>query len=180
VLTLPLCGPQDQRPVQAPHAGDMASFATAALDEPLLVHGEVSARLFVSTSARDIEVMVKLMDVYPSGETMLLLDGALRMRGRGGMYAPAFAPPLVAGAIYNVTVSLGWFSYAVTPGHSLRLDVAGSNWPRFSINMNTGAPISDNSSVPVVARTQVHHDAAHPSALLLPLLRTGLASLPAI
>ena len=169
VLTLPLCGPQDQRPVQAPHASHMASFATAPLQQPLMLHGEVLAQLHVSSSAADTDVTAKLMDVYPSGETMLLVDGVVRMRGRGGLYAPRFSAPLLPSAVYAVNVSLGWFSYLVTPGHALRLDLASSNWPRFSVNPNTGQPLALNTSTPVVATNAVHHDPAQPSALLLPL-----------
>jgi putative CocE/NonD family hydrolase len=155
----------------------MASFASPVFPEPLIVHGEVAARLFVTSSAADTDVMVKLMDVYPTGETMLLVDGAVRMRGRGGLYAGAFMPPLTAGEVYNVTVPLGWFSYILTPGHRLRVDVASSNYPRFSLNPNTGAPLSSNDTRMVVAQNAVLHSAQHPSALLLPLLNVGLEGL---
>ena len=137
-----------------------------------MLHGEVLAQLFLSSSALDTDVTAKLVDVYPSGENMLLVDGAVRMRGRGGLYSARFSAPLQAGAVYAVNVSLGWFSYLVTPGHALRLDVASSNWPRFSVNRNNGLPLArQNESEAVVAENAVHHDAAQQraSALLLPL-----------
>lgn len=176
-LTLPLCGPQDQRPVQSQHGKDIAPFSTAPFNTPLFIHGEVLVNVGVSSSAKDTDVHAKLMDVYPTGETMLLVDGVVRMRGRGGVYEESFSPPLKAGQVYNVTGSLGWFSYIVTQGHALRLDLSSSNFPRFSVNPNTGQPISNNSSAPVVASNSVFHDPSHPSALLLPLFDLGATQL---
>ncbi len=166
VLMLPECGPQDQRPVQAPHAAHMASFSTAPLASPLIIHGEVLADVVLSSTAPDTDVMVKLVDVYPTGETMLLVDGALRMRGRGGLYATEFEAPLQPQRAYTASVSLGWFSYVVSPGHGLRVDVSSSNFPRFSVNPNTGQPMNQNSTAPAVATNTLHLGT---SALRLPL-----------
>ena len=51
----------------------------------------------------------------------------------------------------------------------LRLKVSSSNFPRFDRNMNTGEDqATAQKSLP--ATNTIYHDAAHPSALVLPLV----------
>jgi len=47
--------------------------------------------------------------------------------------------------------------------------VSSSNFPRFDRNLNTGKPASTDAAF-VKATNIVYHDAAHPSALVLPLV----------
>jgi predicted acyl esterase len=48
--------------------------------------------------------------------------------------------------------------------------VTSSNDPRFDPNPNTGKPLrADGETRP--ARNAIHHDAAHPSRVLLPVTR---------
>ena len=167
VLTLPQCGPHDQRPVETNHSVSMALFDSAPLLQPLHVHGRVSAQLWVSSSAVDTDVMVKITDVYPSGQSMLLQDGALRLRWRDG--PSVRAAPLVPGQAYLVSVDLGWTSYWLSTGHRLRVALSSSNAPRFSINPNNGDAINGTAAA-VVAKNSVWHDATHLSHLTLPTL----------
>lgn len=53
---------------------------------------------------------------------------------------------------------------------SLRLALSSSNYKRFSLNPNTGRPLSDNTTAPRIANNAVLADADHPSALVLPVL----------
>jgi predicted acyl esterase len=47
--------------------------------------------------------------------------------------------------------------------------VSSSNFPRFDRNPNTGESTADSARL-VKARQIVYHDAAHPSALILPVV----------
>ena len=60
-------------------------FSTPVLDEPLEVTGRVRAVLWVSTTAADSDVAVRLTDVYPDGRSMLVLDGIQRLRYRDSL-----------------------------------------------------------------------------------------------
>jgi len=55
------------------------------------------------------------------------------------------------------------------PGHRLRLEVTSSSFPRFSRNLNHGGS-PEKSSFSVIATNVIHHDADHPSALILPVV----------
>jgi hypothetical protein len=54
-------------------------------------------------------------------------------------------------------------------GHSIRVEVSSSNFPRFDRNLNTGKDASTDTTM-VKATNTIYHDATHPSALVLPVV----------
>jgi hypothetical protein len=62
----------------------------------LLVHYTVQ-NLFVSSSAVDTDFAVKLIDVWPTGESMLIQDGILRMKWRENNTTPVYVSQKMAG-----------------------------------------------------------------------------------
>ena len=56
---------------------------------------------------------------------------------------------------------------SVRAGHRLRLQVSGGAFPRFARNTGTGGPLAKATRL-VPTDIVVYHDAARPSALLLP------------
>ena len=57
------------------------------------------------------------------------------------------------------------------PGrHRIRLEISSSNYPRFDVNPNTGEPLGRHTRM-VAAENTIHHAAARPSAVHLPLQR---------
>jgi uncharacterized protein len=57
-------------------------------------------------------------------------------------------------------------------GHRLRLDLAGSNFPHFDVNPNSGEP-EGSMERPRRAVTTIFVDSAHPSHLVLPVIAPG-------
>ena len=51
-------------------------------------------------------------------------------------------------------------------GHSIRIEVSSSNFPRFDRNMNTGGSNYDEAKG-MVAHTAVHHSRQYPSQVTL-------------
>jgi predicted acyl esterase len=82
----------------------------------LQITGTITAHLFVSSTANDTDLAVKLEDVFPTGESMLVQDGILRMRWRNGSMSTT--PSLmVPNQIYEVDVEIGFMSYIFNPLH---------------------------------------------------------------
>ncbi len=73
------------------------------------------------------------------------------------------------GTIYPLTVKLYPTSNIFKRGHRIRLDVSSSNFPRFDVNPNTGEPLNDHRRLNVATST-IHHDADHPSHVVLPVV----------
>ena len=51
----------------------------------------------------------------------------------------------------------------------MRVHVTSSHFPQFDRNPNTGAPFGTTSEIRVAQQT-IHHDAARPSHILLPVI----------
>jgi len=112
--------------------------------------------------------------VYQNGSSLLLQDGIVRMRWRGGSAQPV-PQPMVPGAVYAVSIDLLATSFIFAAGHRIRLAVSSSNYPRFSPNPNNGLPLVAPFA-PVPAANTVLWGGASPSALWLPVV--PLAALP--
>jgi hypothetical protein len=157
-------GPRDQRGVE--NRDDVLVYSTPPLARDLDVTGPVTATLWVKSSAVDTDFTAKLVDVGPDGFAQDLTEGILRMRYRDSPEHPNFMNP---GQVYQITVDLWATSNVFLKGHSIRLEIASSNFPRFDRNLNTGEEVKfAHTSVP--ATNLILHDAQHPSALLLPIM----------
>jgi putative CocE/NonD family hydrolase len=161
---------RDRLPLSA--RPDVLVFQGAPLPEDLEVTGPITVRLFVSSSAVDTDFTAKLLDVYPpsadypGGFALNLTDGIQRARYRSSWER---ADPLVPGTIYEIVLELDPVSNLFAAGHRLRLDLSSSNFPRFDVNPNTGEPLG-RSRGRQIARNAVHHDADHPSQVVLPVI----------
>lgn len=89
-------------------------------------------RLRVSADAPAASLSVKLGDVFPDGTSALVSRGSLDLAYRAGVHRPP--APLAPGTAYDVTVELDACAFEWTRGNTLRLSVAGADWP------NTVAP----------------------------------------
>ena len=157
-------GPMDQRAVG--DRKEILKFATPALESPLEVTGRVTVELWVESDAPDTDFMAKLIDVYPDGTERLLLDGAFRARFREGFNKEVF---MKKGEVYKLTIDLWSTSIIINKGHRIAIHVTSSNDPRFDPNPNTGRAMRASAETRV-ATNVVHHDRAHPSRALLPVI----------
>jgi putative CocE/NonD family hydrolase len=156
-------GPRDQRAVES--RDDVLVYSTGPLPSDLEVTGPVTADLFVKSSAVDTDFTAKLVDVAPDGFAQNLTEGILRMRYRG---SPEHASLMNPGQIYEISLDLWATSNVFLRGHSLRLEISSSNFPRFDRNLNTGEEIRTARTVATASNT-ILHDAQHPSWLVLPV-----------
>ena len=160
-------GPRDQRPVEG--RDDVLVYSTSVLDRPVEVTGPIELRLFVASSASDTDFTGKLVDVYPDGRAMILTEGILRARYRASFTEPELLEP---DAVYELHLNLWATANVFLPGHRIRLEVSSSNFPRFARNSNTGGDIVHETAdqyQPAINR--IVHDAAHPSCLILPIIK---------
>jgi putative CocE/NonD family hydrolase len=158
-------GPQDQSPAEA--RSDVLVYTTPAFVKDTEVTGPVSLDLFVSSSAVDTDFTGMLVDVWPNGFAQNLTSGILRLRYRKSQEKPELANP---GETYHITLDLWATSNVFLVGHRLRLEVSSSNFPRFDRNLNSGEEQA-RATRAVKARNVIYHDSAHPSALIVPLVR---------
>jgi putative CocE/NonD family hydrolase len=159
-------GSFDQQEVEAGRQ-DILVYTTEPFEEGTEVSGTIGITLYVSSDVRDTDFTVKLLDVYPDGSAYNLDETIQRVRYREGYDQQVF---MEAGEVYEVEVSPMSTSNFFEAGHSLRIEVSSSNFPRFTRNLNTGGNNYDESEG-VVAHNQVHHSAQYPSQIRIPFVR---------
>jgi putative CocE/NonD family hydrolase len=175
-------GGYDQRPRDDTHGAtnrlplserpDVVVFRSDPLDSHLEVTGTVEVKLWVSSTAPDTDFTAKLIDEippnpdYPLGFDLNLGDSILRTRYREGLRAQKLMTP---GEVVPITITLYPTSNVFKRGHRIRVDVSSSNYPRFDVNPNTGEPLGTSRRKRPADNT-VHHDAGHPSQIVLSIV----------
>ncbi|MBC8279321.1 MAG: CocE/NonD family hydrolase, partial [Chloroflexi bacterium] len=151
---------------------DVLVFQTEQLAENVEVTGQVSVKLWISSSAVDTDFTAKLIDVYPpsvdypEGYALNLTDGILRVKFRNSWERTELMTP---GEVYQVEVNLLPVANLFVKGHRIRLDISSSNFPRFDVNGNTGQN-PGTSAIKIAATNRVFHDQDRPSHVILPVV----------
>lgn len=158
---------------------DVLVFESEPLDQDLEVTGTVLVRLWFSSDGPDTDVTAKLVDVHPpsqdhpDGYAMNITDGILRCRYRDSAEQPRLLAP---GEVVELRIEPMPTSNLFRAGHRIRLDISSSNFPRFDVNPNTGAP-EGHAGPRRVACNCLHLGPVHASHVVLPLVP---ASQPAV
>lgn len=157
-------GPQDQRPQEA--RNDVLVYTSDPLERDLEVVGPVRLHLQAASTAPDTDFVAKLIDVYPDGRAINLLEGVLRARFRDSLENPSLLEP---GRVYGFDILLGSTACVLAAGHRLRVEVTSSLFPTFDRHPGSARrPVEAGPQDWFVATQTVFHDASRPSRLLLP------------
>jgi putative CocE/NonD family hydrolase len=153
---------------------DVLVYTTEPFAEAVEVSGTIDITLFVSTDVLDTDFTVKLLDVYPDGRAYNLDETIQRARYREGYDRQVF---MESGEVYEIQVSPMSTSNTFAAGHRIRIEVSGSNFPRFTRNLNTGGQ-NYNEVVGVPAHNLIHHSSLYPSRIVLPIVRSTVSEDP--
>lgn len=146
---------------------DVLVFQSDILEEDICLAGEIRVRLWIDSDAPDADFTAKLVDVYPPSEdypqgyAMNITDGIIRSRYRKSWEHPQ---PLVPGEIVEVVIEPFASCNLFKRGHRLRLDIAGSNFPHFDCNPNSGEPEGQARGKRIVTN-RVHVGGIHASVM---------------
>jgi predicted acyl esterase len=146
-------GPLDQRPIES--RKDVLVFTTPPLTEEVEVTGRILAKLFFTANAPEIDFAVRLTDVYPDGKSLLIAEGFSHVKTSENE----------KGTQLDTTVDLFSTSLVFAKGHSIRISIAGSNYPRHEKNAYKISQ-NENSCCLLVGKNTA-------SYLLLPIVKKG-------
>jgi uncharacterized protein len=168
---------EDQRFVH--NRPDVLSWQTEPLGQSVTIAGDVTAHLFASTTGRDADWVVKLIDVYPDsmggsdprmgGYQLMVASEILRARYRNSFSRPQ---PMIPNRVTPITVGLHQQSYTFGAGHRIMVQVQSSWFPLYDRNPQTWVP-SIFEARPADFRAQTHRvyrSARFPSRVDLPVL----------
>ena len=133
---------------------DVLTYTTAVLDDDVEVVGDVGAEIWFRSSLPFADVFVRLCDVDPGGRSVNVCDGLTSLTG---------AEELAA-----ISVRLWPTAHRFRRGHRIRVQVSSGAFPRYARNPGTGEPHATATTLRA-ADQEVHHDPAHPSAIVLPV-----------
>lgn len=146
---------------------DILVYTTEPLKEGVEVTGFIESTLYVSTDVKDTDFTIKLIDVHPDGKAYNLDETIQRARYREGYDKEVF---MEEGNVYKIDLSPMSTSNYFAKGHSIRIEVSSSNFPRFVRNLNTGGNNYDEK-VGKVAHSKIHHSEKYPSVIKLPIVK---------
>lgn len=181
----------DQRFVE--NRPDVLTYLSAPLDHDLVITGQLSAKLFASTSGTDSDFVVKLIDVYPQnaqkpdwnpeegpkpGQYAQSLNGyelPVAMEVRRGRYLPSFEHPhaLVPNQPTEWDVPLRDHDYVFLKGHRIMVQVQSTWFPVIDRNPQKFVPsIYKAQAADFTPATQrVYSTPKLPSHLVLPVMQ---------
>ncbi|WP_338446393.1 CocE/NonD family hydrolase [Pelagerythrobacter marensis] len=155
-----------------PVQGESLVHTGEPLKDDALFEGTARARIWVSSDRRDVNVFAMIEDVAPDGRSTYVTDGFLRASWRKSVQ-PAWGEagqtwhrghaddiaPLVPGDPVELVFDFFPISYVFKAGHRVRLNISTTIG-----NDYQNPPLTDGTP-----RIEVYRDAAHPSAIELPL-----------
>ncbi len=159
-----LKGAQNQK--DAAKRKDVLVYTTKPLEKGVEITGPVKMVIYASSSAKDTDFMIKLVDVYPRGKALNILDAGIRARYRDGDSNPSLIEPE---KIYKYEIELGNTSICFRKEHRIRIEITSSNFPRFDINSNLGG--ESNPEEYLVAEQKIYHSKDYPSHLIIPIFK---------
>ena len=156
--------PVDRRAIE--DRPDVIVYTAPPQTKELVVAGSPRAELWVSVDAQDADYAVKLIDLWPNGAAYPVAEGVLRLTHRNG---DAKVAPVAPGAVSRISVDLGHTAFALGPGHSLRVEIAGSYFPAYDRNSHTGeGPFASQEKA---ATQTIHRGPARASRMVIPVMR---------
>ncbi|MEJ3658499.1 CocE/NonD family hydrolase [Actinomycetes bacterium KLBMP 9759] len=151
-------GARDNRKLE--QRADVLTFSTAPLATPVDVHGQAVVELYLASDNAHADLFARVCDVDPAGRSINVTDRIIRCA----------EPDTAPGDARKVEIALDPTAHRFAAGHRIRLQISGGAFPRFARNPGTGeAPGTATTLNPVTHA--IHHDAAHPSSITLPVVR---------
>ena len=178
---------QDQRFVdQRP---DVLTWQTDAITEDVIVAGQVTAKLFASTTGSDSDWIVKLIDVYPekvasdwrlSGYELMIADEIFRGRFRNSFEKPE---PITPGEVTPFVIDLHTANHVFKKGHRIMVQVQSTWFPLYDRNPQKFVPniFEAKESDYQKATQHIYRSNRFPSSVeisVLPSARPTAAAIP--
>jgi uncharacterized protein len=167
---------EDQRFVD--NRPDVLTWQTEELAEDMTVAGQVTAKLFASTTGSDSDWIVKLIDVYPekypddwklSGYELMIADEVFRGRFRKSFEKPE---PITPDAITPFTLDLHTANHVFKKGHRIMVQVQSTWFPIIDRNPQRFVPniFEAKESDYQKATQRIYRSKEYPSGVVVSIL----------
>jgi len=173
---------EDQRFVD--NRPDVLTWQTNELQEGLTLAGQVTAKLFASTTGSDADWIVKLIDVYPqkypekwqlSGYELMIADEVFRGRFRNSFEKPEPIPP---GVVTPFQIDLHTANHVFKKGHRIMVQVQSTWFPVIDRNPQKFVPniFEAQESDYQKATERIYRSKRFPSSVEISVLASAAAA----
>ncbi len=155
-------------------------FTTPAMTQDYYVNGPIQADVWISTTAADAGLLVRITDVSPDGSSREITNGILtaslrqvdtsRSRYMNGEmiqpwhpYTEASREAVGSGTPVLLPIEVFPSSFVIKQGHKLRVTVGASDFPH-------GLPPLADLADQLIGVLTIYSDAARPSSVVLPVV----------
>jgi predicted acyl esterase len=126
---------------------DVLQFETDYIEDSLCMMGYPKVKIFVSSSvegggATDADFFIRILDVYPDGRELFVVEGAVNARARD--YAASIFNEqaddevqysnIESGQLYELDFQMLPIAYTFGHQHKLKVLISSSNYPRYQSN----------------------------------------------
>lgn len=139
---------------------DLLCYTTPPLAQDLVITGDMTAELYISSDAPDTDFILRVTEVDEAGRSRKLADGMLSARYRQGFERPVF---LQAGEVACLKIRTTKISHCFRKGRRIRVTVTSGAKNLVFPHSNTRAGY--DSLQTAVARNTVHHGGRYASRL---------------
>jgi putative CocE/NonD family hydrolase len=164
----------DQRP-------DVLTWQTDTLTDDVTLAGQVTAKLFASTTGTDADWIVKLIDVYPesmptdwklSGYELMIADEVFRGRFRNSFEKPE---PIPANTVTLFTIDLHTANHVFKKGHRIMVQIQSTWFPLIDRNPQTYVSniFEAKESDFQPARQRIYRSQKYPSSVAISVIPAG-------
>jgi len=136
---MPWVQPDDQRPDEA----RSLTYTWDPLDGDLEILGHPTLRVRLAAGVPVAFLSAKVCDVFPDGNSSLVVRGLLNLTHREGSTEPL---PVEPGASLDLEIELEACSWTFEEGHRIRLDLATADWPNAWAPPQAGTLTVDRST----------------------------------
>jgi putative CocE/NonD family hydrolase len=146
-------GPAQQN--ESVNREDQLSFTMDVTAEPLILCGPLSATLWLTSDVSCTDFVVEIQDVFPDGKIINIQEGIAKVEINGNKPQ-------------KTDISVWATGYQLNPGHSLKVIITSSWFPRFNRNLNNCEPIL-NAVEMRDANQKIYFGPDYPSSINLPV-----------
>ncbi|HWR99334.1 MAG TPA: CocE/NonD family hydrolase [Prolixibacteraceae bacterium] len=134
---------------------DQLVFEMKIADKPMILLGNISATLWLSSDAECTDFIVGVQDIFPDGKIINIQEGGAKVKS--GQKEPQ-----------KTEISVWATGYQLNPGHHLRVVISSSWFPRFNRSLNSCEPAFAAKNMKS-ARQTVGYGGKTPSSVNLPV-----------
>lgn len=153
-----------QQPVG--YRDDILFFLSEPVEEPMMISGSLTAKIWFSSDCEDTAVTVKVSEERADGCTYNIRTGIATLAFRDDKLGSR--QTYIPGEVVEVTLEMLPIIWEIQPGSRIRVDISSSDFPQYSVHSNYPGVWSEQTKTRIATQT-VHTGKKYPTRIMIPV-----------